>query len=52
VSREVVDHGAGESEGASAGPGLWRSDLQLAGNFGHDLGHFDGAAQQVDALAS
>jgi hypothetical protein len=31
---------------------LRRPDLQLAGYLGHDLGDFDGAAQQVDALAS
>jgi hypothetical protein len=48
VLGQLLDHRPGQRDDAPAGPGLGRPHVQLVPDLDHDLGHVDGAPQQID----
>jgi hypothetical protein len=52
VGGQLLDHGAGEPDGAAAGAGLGWPYPQAAANLGDDLGDLDRALKQIDSAAA
>jgi hypothetical protein len=52
VAGQLLDNEPGQPNGAPAGPGLGRPDMQDALDLNDDIGHRDRAAEQVHSASA